>query len=69
MDGERRVRLYDVVKDIPHSALVLTRKPGESIVMDNGVRVRVEDVHGRSVKISIQADKSVGIWREEILEV
>ncbi|MBA4065437.1 MAG: carbon storage regulator [Isosphaera sp.] len=46
--------------------LVLTRKPGESIVIGNGIRITVVNVGPGRVKIGIEAPPSVRIDREEV---
>jgi carbon storage regulator len=46
--------------------LVLTRKPGESIVIGNGIRLTVVNVGPGRVKIGIEAPPNVRIDREEV---
>jgi carbon storage regulator len=46
--------------------LVLSRKRGESIVIDGQVKVTVAEVHGSRVKLVIQAPRSRKIMRCEI---
>ena len=48
--------------------LVLSRKPGESIQIDENIFVTVSEVRGGRVRLSIDAPKSVRIVRKEILE-
>jgi len=48
--------------------LVLTRKPGEQIVIGNGIRVTVVSVGPGRVKIGIEAPPDVRIDRSEIHE-
>lgn len=47
--------------------LVLSRKAGEAIAIDGGIKVKVISVHGRTVKIGIEAPDSVSITRMELL--
>lgn len=48
--------------------LVLTRKPGESIIIADNIRITVVDMgHGR-VRLGIEAPDSMTIDREEIHE-
>ena len=48
--------------------LVLTRKPGEQIVIGNAIRITVVSVgHGR-VKIGVEAPPNVAIDRQEVFE-
>jgi len=46
--------------------LVLNRKEGESLVIDDNIKVVVLKVQGRQVKIGIQAPRETKIAREEI---
>ena len=46
--------------------LVLSRKVGERIVVGNGVTVVVLAVHGRQIRLGIEAPKDVSIRREEL---
>lgn len=46
--------------------LALSRKVGESIVIDNDIEVTVLEVKGDVVKIGIEAPKSIPIYRKEI---
>ena len=48
--------------------LVLSRKAGESIQIDDNIFVTVSEVKGGRVRLSIEAPKSVRIIRKEILE-
>ena len=46
--------------------LILSRKAGDAILIDGGIRVQVIGVEGSSVRLGIEAPTSVGIVREEI---
>ena len=46
--------------------LALTRKKGESLVVNNNVEITVLDIRGDQVKIGISAPKDVPIYRKEI---
>ncbi|MEN9573764.1 MAG: carbon storage regulator CsrA [Verrucomicrobiota bacterium] len=46
--------------------LVLTRKLGESIVIDGRITVKIVRVDGETVKVGIEAPADVPIHREEI---
>lgn len=48
--------------------LVLSRKPGQRIMIGDDVTVTVVSVQGNQVKIGIQAPHDVDVHREEILE-
>ena len=45
--------------------LILTSKPSDKIVLDNGVTITVCRVTGQQVRIGIDAPKSVNISREK----
>ena len=46
--------------------LVLTRKIGESIIIDNDIKVQILDVRKKQIRIGIEAPESILIFREEI---
>lgn len=46
--------------------LALTRKKGESIVVDNNIEISILDIRGEQVKIGISAPKEVPIYRKEV---
>jgi len=46
--------------------LVLTRRPGESIMIGEDVVVTVLDVRGDVVRVGIKAPRSVQVHREEV---
>ena len=46
--------------------LALTRKKGESLVINNNVEITVLEVRGEQVKIGISAPKEVPIYRKEV---
>lgn len=46
--------------------LIITRKPGEAFVIGENVTVTVLGMHGRQVRIGIDAPKDVTIRREEL---
>jgi carbon storage regulator len=48
--------------------LVLTRKPGEKVVIGNGIIVTVIEVHRNRVRIGIDAPDQVRILRGEFAE-
>ncbi len=48
--------------------LILTRRAGEAILIDGGVRIVVLATDGSSVRLGIEAPTSVGIVREEVVQ-
>jgi carbon storage regulator len=46
--------------------LVLTRKAGQSIVIGDGIEVTVLSVAGDKVRVGIEADKNIPIYRDEV---
>ena len=48
--------------------LVLSRKPGESIVIDGKIHVMVIRVEGGVVKLGIEAPAEVRVHRQEVHE-
>ena len=48
--------------------LVLSRKTGQKLIIDNQIEVVVLETRGESVKLGIIAPKNVTVFREEIYE-
>ena len=46
--------------------LALTRKKGESLVVNNNIEITVLEIRGDQVKIGISAPKDVPIYRKEV---
>lgn len=46
--------------------LALTRKKGESLVVNNNIEITVLEIRGDQIKIGIQAPKEVPIYRKEV---
>jgi carbon storage regulator len=48
--------------------LVLTRRVGETIVVDGKIRITVAAVNGNKIRLSIKAPPDVRVDREEVHE-
>ncbi len=48
--------------------LVLTRKKGEILAIGEDIFISVIDVRGDSVRLGIEAPKSIPVWRKEVLD-
>ncbi|MGQ9552842.1 MAG: carbon storage regulator CsrA [Anaerolineae bacterium] len=48
--------------------LILTRKPGEAIVINGDIRVRVLSIEGERVKLGVDAPREVPVLRQELLD-
>lgn len=46
--------------------LALTRRKGESLVINNNIEVTVLEVRGDQVKIGINAPKEIPVYRQEV---
>ena len=46
--------------------LVLTRKLGESIAIDDHIKIRVVQIKGKQVRLGIEAPRDTKIHREEV---
>lgn len=46
--------------------LALTRKKGESLVINNNIEITILDIIGNQVKVGIKAPKEVPIYRQEV---
>jgi carbon storage regulator len=48
--------------------LVLTRRLGESVVIEGGIRVTVVAIRGNKIRLGISAPDSVRVGRQEVHE-
>lgn len=48
--------------------LVLTRKLGETIVIGDNIVIKVVDIHGKQIRLGIDAPTEISIFRGEIYE-
>jgi carbon storage regulator len=46
--------------------LVLSRKVGEEIVINDDIVITVESIHGDKVRLGVRADRSIPIHRGEV---
>jgi carbon storage regulator len=46
--------------------LIVTRRPGEKIMLGDDIVVHIMEIVGNSVRVGIQAPRSVPVYREEI---
>lgn len=46
--------------------LALTRKKGESLVINNNIEITVLEIRGDQIKIGISAPKEVPVYRKEV---
>lgn len=49
-----------------NNMLALTRKKGESLMINNDIEVTVLEIKGDQVKIGISAPKEVPVYRKEV---
>ena len=47
---------------------MLTRKVGDTIILDGDIEITVMDIQGNHVRIGTNAPKEVKVYREEIYE-
>ncbi|MCI8512576.1 MAG: carbon storage regulator [Lachnospiraceae bacterium] len=48
--------------------LILRRKAGQSLILDERIKVTVTEIDGDGVRLAIDAPREVAILREELLE-
>ncbi|KIL36698.1 hypothetical protein SD71_06775 [Cohnella kolymensis] len=48
--------------------LILTRKKGQSIVIDDEIELFISEIEGEQVKIGIRAPSEIKIYRKEVLD-
>ena len=46
--------------------LIITRRPGEKIMLGDDIVVHVMEIAGGSVRVGIEAPRSLPVYREEI---
>jgi carbon storage regulator len=46
--------------------LIITRRPGEKIMLGDDIVLHVMEIVGNSVRVGIQAPRSLPVYREEI---
>ena len=46
--------------------LALTRKKGESLVINNNIEITVLEIRGDQIKIGISAPKEVPVYRKDV---
>lgn len=46
--------------------LVLSRKEGQSIVLDGGIEIKITEINTNQVKIGIVAPPNVKVYRQEL---
>lgn len=48
--------------------LVITRKPGQRVLIGENIEIQIVDVQGDQVRIGIDAPKDISIVRKELLD-
>lgn len=46
--------------------LALTRKKGESLILNNDIEVTILEIRGDQVKLGVKAPKQVPVYRKEV---
>ena len=46
--------------------LIITRRPGEKVMVGDDIVVHIMEIVGNSVRVGIEAPRSVPVYREEI---
>lgn len=46
--------------------LILSRKTGESLILDGGIEIKITEVYGDKVRIGISAPPHVKVYRKEL---
>ena len=47
--------------------LVLSRRDGESVVIDGEIVVTILEIRGNQIRLGIEAPKNVSVWRGELV--
>jgi carbon storage regulator len=48
--------------------LVLTRRLGETIVIGDDIIIKIVDIHGKQIRVGIEAPTEVSVYRGEIYD-
>ena len=48
--------------------LILTRRPGETLIISDNIRVTILDVSGNQIRLGVTAPREVPVHREEVAE-
>jgi len=48
--------------------LIITRRPGERLVLGDDIRIEVIEIAGNTVRLGIDAPRSLPVYREELWE-
>ena len=48
--------------------LILNRKPGESIILNDNIEIKILEIQDGKIKIGIEAPKEVSILRKEVYD-
>ena len=46
--------------------LVLSRRIGERLVIDDRITVTVVEIRGGQIRLGVEAPKEIPVWREEV---
>lgn len=46
--------------------LILSRKIGESLIIDGKIEVKIVDISGDKIKLGVEAPKEVSVFRNEL---
>lgn len=46
--------------------LILSRKAGESLILDGGIEIKITEIYGDKVRIGIAAPPDVKVYRKEL---
>ena len=49
--------------------LILSRKTGESLILDGGIEIKITEVYGDKVRIGISAPPNVKVYRKELKDL
>jgi carbon storage regulator len=63
--GVAKVRLSSVIQTRKYEMLVLSRKPGERIMVGDDVVITIVRIGPNNVRVGIEAPRSMNIVREE----
>lgn len=46
--------------------LILSRKAGESLILDGGIEIKITEIYGDKVRVGIAAPSNIKVYRKEL---
>ena len=60
--------IVSLPKEMVNDMLILNRKIGESIILDNDMEIKILEIQDGRVKIGVEAPRDISILRKEVYD-